>query len=140
MTVPPKDNPVRRNSRVGPTLLPAQGREGPAPDWPLNGDPSLEEKIAWARFWRTPQAAAWEQLGDGCIRTVARYTRMVVESEKPGASASLLGQVSNLEDKLGLTPRAMRMLLWQIAPNEVATAREGRSESVRERLRALETG
>lgn len=142
MAVPPKDNPIRRNARVGPTLLPAGGRRGDPPQWPLPGWPTADEQIAWHGLWHTPQAAAWENLGDGCVRTVARYCRMMVAAEAPKASASLLAQVSNLEDKLGLTPKAMRMLLWQVAPDEVTEKRDEQDDerqSARTRLRAVES-
>lgn len=80
------------------------------------------ETQAWARLWRTPQAVAWEQLG--WTDTVARYCRLLVEAEKPKASPSLHAQATALEDRLGLTPKAMRLLLWQIAHDEVAEQRE----------------
>lgn len=135
LTTPPKENPIRRNARVGPTLLPPAGRKGPVPAWPLTRATPAERK-AWTTVWRTPQAVVWERLG--YVRTVARYCRILVLAEEPGATAALLGQVSNLEDKLGLTPKAMRMLLWQIAPDEVAEKRDERAANVRERLRAVE--
>ena len=36
---PPSPNAKRRNARVGMTRLPASGRKGPAPKWPLPADP-----------------------------------------------------------------------------------------------------
>jgi hypothetical protein len=134
----PKTDPIRRNARVGPLMLPASGRQGPVPRWPLPGHEDPFELAAWAQLWATPQAAAWENLG--WTRTVARYCRVMVAAERPDATAALLAQATSLEDRLGLTPRSMRMLLWQIAPDEVAEKRGGRSEGVRERLRAVETG
>lgn len=134
----PKANPVRRNARVGPLLLPASGRPGPAPRWPLPGKEDPFEIAAWLQLWSTPQAVAWESLG--WTRTVARYCRVMVAAERPDATAALLGQATMMEDRLGLTPRAMRMLLWQIAPDEVTEKRDERTENVRTRLRAVEGG
>jgi hypothetical protein len=134
----PKTNPVRRNARVGPLLLPASGRSGPTPRWPLPGRVDPFELAAWTQLWTTPQAVAWENLG--WTRTVARYCRVMVAAERPDATGTLLSQATMMEDRLGLTPRAMRMLLWQIAPDEVTEKRSERTEDVRSRLRAVETG
>lgn len=134
MPQPPKHDPVRRNARVGPVMLPAEGRKGEAPNWPLPGKMSAAEREAWAQLWATPQAVAWEQMG--WTRTVARYCRVMVASERPDASAALLAQVTALEDRLGLTPKSMRLLLWQIAADEVAEKRQ-QSQGARGRIKAV---
>jgi hypothetical protein len=132
----PKNEPVRRNSRVGPVVLPAEGRKGIAPEWPIPGTISREERHAWTELWETPQAVAWEKLG--WTRTVARYCRMMIEAEQPNAKATLLAQVSVLEDRLGLTPKAMRALMWTVASDEVADKRaEPVSGGVRGRIKAV---
>lgn len=132
-STPPKIDPVRRNARTGPLKLPAEGRSGPAPEWPLTG-PTAFEAEGWGQLWRTPQAVAWERLG--WVRTVARYCRVMVAAEQPDAPPALLGQATALEDRLGLTPKAMRMLLWEIASDEVAEARQVTS-SARRRIKAV---
>jgi len=132
--VPKHDKaPSNRRTRVGPVLLPAEGRQGPPPPWPLPGGTTGPEGVAWMDLWATPQAVAWEKLG--WTRTVARYCRMMVEAEKPDATAALLAQVTALEDRLGLTPKAMRLLLWQVVTDEVAEKRE--ATDVRGRIRAV---
>src|SRR5215470_19470509 len=118
----PKINPVRRNARSGPLQLPAEGRQGPTPPWPLGGKPNAAESRGWTELWKTPQAVAWERLG--WTRTVARYCRVMVAAESREASPSLLGQVLALEDRLGLTPKAMRLLLWEVVSDEVAEQRQ----------------
>lgn len=134
MPNPPKVDPVRRNARVGPLLLPADGRQGDPPPWPLPGRPNSAERDAWAQLWATPQAVAWEQ--QGWTRTVARYCRVMVEAEKRESSPAILAQAVALEDRLGLTPKSMRLLLWQIATDEVAEKRQ-ESAGVRGRIRAV---
>jgi hypothetical protein len=136
----PKVNPPpsNRRPRVGPLFLPAGGRKGPIPDWPLPGPQHPFETQLWVKLWAKPQAVVWEE--QEIFEIVARYCRVSVLATGPDATAALMTAATMLEDRLGLTPRAMRMLLWQIAPDEVATARVGRSENVRERLRAVETG
>lgn len=134
MPNPPKIDPVRRNARVGPVLLPADGRKGDPPNWPLPGRMNAAEREAWAQLWATPQAVAWEQLG--WTRTVARYCRVMVEAEKRDAAPAVLAQAVALEDRLGLTPKSMRLLLWQIASDEVGEKRQ-ESAGARGRIRAV---
>lgn len=122
----PKLNPVRRNARSGPVMLPAKGREGYAPLWPLEGQTDAEAAV-WLDLWATPQAVAWETLG--WLRTVARYCRLLVQAEEGDAPVTLLAEVRHLEDRLGLTPMSMRRLLWQIAPDEVGEKREEHSSA-----------
>ncbi|MDP9459514.1 MAG: hypothetical protein M3Q22_04405 [Actinomycetota bacterium] len=116
--------------------LPAEGRAGRAPAWPLAGAQEPQEAAAWAELWRTPQAVAWERLG--WSRTVARYCRVMVASEQPGASPALLAQATALEDRLGLTPKAMRLLLWEVVEDEVAEQRTEQTGGARTRLKAVD--
>jgi hypothetical protein len=131
----PSFNPRERKARVGPLLLPAEGRQGAAPPWPASGRVGKAVLEAWAELWRTPQAVAWEGLG--WTREVARYCRLLVRAEAPGSTAAVHAQATALADRLGLTPKAMRLLLWQVATDEVADQREVPS-AARERLRAVE--
>lgn len=116
---PPSRNPRRRNARPDWRVLPAAGRDGRAPRWPL--PPVDEEKenakrrgALWRQLWATPQAVAWEALG--WTRIVARYTQLVLEAEQPGASTGLLAEVRQLEDRIGLTPMSMKRLQWEVGP------------------------
>lgn len=126
---PPKpDSQRRRRNAVAPAQrLPADGRPGPAPDWPLPRATKTEEKL-WADLWATPQAAAWERLG--WERVVARYTRVLLKAERT-MLAALLSDVRQMEDRLGLTPLAMLRLRWEIAADEIAEAREEKEPRVR---------
>lgn len=128
---PPKPAEQRRRRNLAPqtTKLPPEGRPGPPPDWPLGGRRNAAEGRVWAEVWATPQAAAWERLG--WVRPVARYVRCLVASEKPAALASLLGEVRQLEDRLGLSPMSMLRLRWEIAPDEIAELREEKTPRVR---------
>ena len=131
---PPSENPVRRNARVGPLVLPAEGRRGLAPNWPLAGGASSAEATLWAELWATPQAVAWEQ--HGWTRVVARYVRCALAAEDLEKNA--LAEARQLEDRLGLTPKAMRLLLWTVAPDEVAEKRQEASTSAaRGRIKAV---
>jgi hypothetical protein len=100
--------------------LPAEGRRGKCPTFPLAGDTAAEHAV-WRELWRTPQAAAWERLG--WTRVVARYVRALVVAEQPGADVRDMAEVRQMEDRLGLTPMAMLRLRWEIVADELAEAR-----------------
>lgn len=133
---PPKHPDHRRRRNAGPqmTRLPAEGRAGDPPEWPLTRFSQAEQRV-WAEVWATPQAAAWDRLG--WARTVARYVRLAVQAEKPKAAASICAEVRQLEDRLGLTPMSMLRLHWEVVTDEVAEAREARTAQPR-RLRAVD--
>lgn len=137
---PPDPNAIRRNKRVGPLQLPAGGRPGPAPIWPIDAIDNGETRQLWSDLWKTPQAVAWERLG--WTRIVARYVLYVLQAEQPGAVAGVLNECRQLEDRLGLTPKAMRLLMWEIVTDEVSERRAERQElnsSVRSRIRAVDS-
>jgi hypothetical protein len=119
MPGPLQDPRARRRIRNGPpvTRLPAEGRQGSAPEWPLS-EASVEELEIWNSLWRTPQSSAWTP---GWTRTQARLARMLAEAEKPGARSSLLSEVRQHEAALGLTAVSLARLHWQIEPTELAT-------------------
>lgn len=122
MGLPPKVNPARRNASIGPRKLPKGGRKGAAPKWPLAVPATVEERAAWRELWKAPQAVVWEE--QEWTRVVARFCRMMVESEQPGAKSATRSEVRQMEDKLGLTPKAMRLLMWEIVSDEVSAKRQ----------------
>lgn len=139
----PKFEPARRNTRTGPIQLPAEGRKGKPPAWPLAstwedaGKRRYEARV-WRDLWASPQAVAWDRMGPATTREVARYCRLLVDLEfgaedKP---AALHGQATALADRLGLTPKAMRLLLWEIVADQVGEQRQA-GTSARDRMKAL---
>jgi hypothetical protein len=130
----PNPNARRRNARPNYTQLPATGYSGTVPDWPLSAA-TVAERSAWVGLWRTPQAAAWAQME--LVRPVARYVRALVQAEKRGATAFMLSEVRQLEDRLGLTPMSMLRLRWEVVADELAEARRPKREE-RPKLRAVE--
>lgn len=141
----PADQRRRRNAPLANTLkLPKAGRQGPPPKYP-DGKLSAADAKVWAELWATPAAAAWEL--NNYRRVVARYLRMMRASDEALAagepSATLLGEVRQLEDRLGLTPMSMLRLRWEIDDSdEVAEARSERpaTRSTRQRLKAVDPG
>lgn len=144
MGPPPKPNARQpsssRTGRVGNTetsaQLPAAGRPGKPPKWPLPGRMLAGELDAWRSAWATPQAAEWERLG--WDRMIARYVRILVESEQPEATAATRGEVRQLEDRLGLSPMSMLRLRWSIVDADADDVSVSPAKtSARERLRVV---
>lgn len=136
---PPSLDPARRNARVGPLVLPAEGRKGKPPKWPLDRSSEFDaaEQALWEELWATPQAVQWERLG--WVRVVARYARVVLGAER--LDKDCLSEARQLEDRLGLTPKSMRLLLWTIASDEVGEKRKAKpkvEDEVAMRRRLLE--
>ncbi|OLL21239.1 hypothetical protein QWW67_25325 [Rhodococcus sp. M8-50] len=56
---------------------------------------------------------AWEELG--WTRIVARYAQVLIVCEGPDCTAAMLAEARQLEDRLGLSPMAMKRLQWEIS-------------------------
>lgn len=137
-------SPKRSNPRVGVQVLPAGGRTGTPPPWPLSRQSEAESE-AWVSLWASPQAVAWERLG--WTRVVARYCVIMVRAEGyENAEGELVvddkawAEARQLEDRLGLTPKAMRMLLWVVSEDEVGERRTQPPAPRRRRLAAVDAG
>lgn len=110
----PNPNARWRKGASGQTVLPAE-HTGGVPEWPLRTDMSASEVDLWESLWRKPQAKMWS-LG-GYERVVARYVIVTVIAEDPSSpNAALLSEVRQLEDRLGLSPMAMKRLQWEVEP------------------------
>lgn len=128
--------------RSGIVHLPAAGRDGEAPAWPLPGRMSKWESERWAEEWRRPQALMWEQLG--LEVQVALYVRnlRLASSTKAAVTrtSGLMAQMNNL----GLTADAMKRLGWVIdeAPPEAGTVAAARpaGTSAKDRIRVIQGG
>lgn len=154
----------RRNAPTIPTSkLPAGGRVGAAPRSPY---PLAKAGAAWWKWaWHTPQAAAWSA-GDlyvvarrasfeddlEALRTIegldlvdvlddsGRVVRAAVQRVAALATGKLqiTKEMREIDDRLGLTPKSMAALRWEIAPDEVKEARESRTAKSRPRLAAVD--
>ncbi len=111
----PKRNVLRRNAgRSDWRKLPRAGRTGPPPAWPMPTRITKAQEHLWNQLWHTPQAVAWEEMG--WTRQIARYVVSCVKAEAPGGTAAMLSETRQMEDRLGLTPMAMRKLFWEMEP------------------------
>lgn len=110
---PPDMTALRRDSdRASWTHLPAAGRQGPAPDWPLTR-PTKRELAVWADEWSRPQAVMWE--ANHQEREVASYVRWFVKSEAHDAPIALGTLVRQLQEALGLSLPGLARNRWVIA-------------------------
>lgn len=113
----PTSGPRERSHKAkadsqGWVTLPADGRDGPLPAWPL-ANPSDREMELWERLWETPQAVMWERLGMDF--EVASYVRLLVRAEAPRSSAIVWGQVKQFAESLGLSVSGMQRNRWTVA-------------------------
>lgn len=132
---PAADPASGRSDRRGFSLtaLPAEGYDGPVPDFPLP-DPSGRELEVWAEAWRSPQACAWAMPSEAWRqRTVALWVRTSVRCEEPDAPASLLGQVHRFADQIGMTTAGLAEMGWQVAVDDLAARAAEKSEEARPR-------
>jgi hypothetical protein len=142
----PDPTALRRERDAGEwTILPAEGREGATPDWPLTEQTDREDDL-WVRLWEMPQALMWERYGQEI--EVALYVRRLAEAEARESSVALSTLVRQLADSLGLSTPGMRANRWRVdRPSEQDEQPAGPStvptiapSSARARLRAVSGG
>ena len=111
-SAPFKPAESRRHASGSPgfTQLPYDGRQGDPPDWPLD-TPNDSEMVQWRKLWTLPQAVMWERLR--CEDTVALYVRAFSRATN-NDDAKMMNEARQLDSKLGLSPRAMLDLRWEI--------------------------
>lgn len=109
---------LRRDRDAGEwTILPADGRLGATPDWPMPEQAGREAEL-WEALWRKPQAIMWERYGQEL--EVALYVRRLAEAEQMESRVNLSTLVRQMADSLGLTTPGMRANRWRIDAGEAA--------------------
>ena len=123
--------------------LPAEGRLGDPPAWPLLGQTEREAEL-WIVMWAKPQAIIWERNGQEI--EVALYVRNLTYVENPESSVTAGTLLRQQADSLGVTVPGMRSHRWKIAakPQERSTGPVADvvpiSTSTRTRLKAVPRG
>lgn len=140
---PPDPNALRRDRKSDGEwfVLPAAGRDGDEPAWPLDPEANGRERALWSSLWVKPQAVAWES--NGVELEVALYVRRLCEAERPGSATNLSTLVRQLSDSLGLSTVGLRSNRWKIGDaTPTAAPKQSRrtSPSARERLQVIEGG
>ncbi|MFF7191781.1 hypothetical protein ACFZAR_43070 [Streptomyces sp. NPDC008222] len=128
----PDPSALRRERDAGEwTILPAEGRQGATPEWPLS-EQSIREAELWGRLWRMPQALMWERYGQEL--EVALYVRRFSEAELMDSRVNLSTLVRQMADSLGLTTPGMRANRWRVAADQPVQPREeSRKQPVKRR-------
>ena len=135
---------LRRERDAGEwSVLPAEGRQGATPEWPLM-EQTIRESQLWEALWQKPQALMWERYGQEF--DVALYVRRFAEAEQPVSPVSLSAWVKQMADSLGLTTPGLRANRWRIDRLEEAGEETAAPvtpmapTSARARLRAINGG
>jgi hypothetical protein len=142
---PADPNALRRDRKddAGWTKLPAEGRPGDPPAWPLTEQTEREAHL-WREFWAKPQGVLWEK--NGQLYEVALHVRTFAEAEWPDAPVTLRTLVRQQADALLLTIPAMHSARVMIATDEVSGQRQARKApatgraSARDRMKAIGGG
>lgn len=124
--------------------LPAEGRAGSAPEWPLTEGADRELDL-WDDLWAKPQAVAWEDMGQEL--EVALFVRTLAEAERADARVDVKKMVRGYLDSLGLSVAGMNRNRWKIAPATDEPAAAGPESaarvlrpSARDRLKVVPSG
>lgn len=122
MARPEKPAEQRRNrsaNRREWTVLPFDGREGPAPKLPAWREWDRSTLDWWDELWASPQAVMWDQSGRTLHALAILQDDLIVTARKPGASSSaalttLVAQMRQIQARHGLDPRAMADMKWRV--------------------------
>jgi hypothetical protein len=132
MPAQPKPPGQRRRRNAGQSQwkqLPAEGRRGKVPELPdLDWLPDTLEW--WETIWASPMATAWQPADMDALVRLARLRDADARGE---GSVTALAQMTALEDRFGLSPKARRALQWEIASAESVA----KSQPTKRRLRAV---
>lgn len=137
---PPDPNALRRErDRSDWIHLPAVGRQGEPPEWPLTR-PTKRELAIWEQEWRRPQAVMWE--ASGLEIQVALFVRTLREAETFGTKAATRTELRRQMDSLGLTPDGLLRNRWVIATEVAAQPRRAAAggSSVKDRVKVITGG
>jgi hypothetical protein len=137
----PDPNALRRDRKddAGWVKLPAAGREGDAPEWPL-ADPSARELELWEHVWGKPEAIMWEANGGQEVE-VAMYVRTLADAESHRATAASRTLVVRMMDSLGISEPGRQRNRWMIVGDEAPVKRKPKGRgSARDRLKVVESG
>lgn len=126
---------MRRRNSARITTVPAGGREGPVPKWPL-GKATKEEQARWEELWVLPQAVIWEAMG--IELEVATFVRVALKAEAT-LDPRLLTERRLLGDRLLLSPVSMFRSQVQIV-DEAGELTEGNISSLEAYRRAVGDG
>lgn len=110
--------------------LPAEGRVGDVPALP-DYEWHSETLAWWESAWASPMATVWL---DSDFDALVRLARLKDADVRGEGSVAALAQITALEDRFGLSPKARRALQWEIAASDNVASLEAPKER---KLRAV---
>lgn len=115
MPPPPKPPGTRRRRSSTQTswrTLDAGARPGRVPALPVRR-PAWQPatRAWWRRVWRSPMAATYLEADLGALYRLAELVERFGRGE-----LAVAGELRQLEDRFGLTPKARQLLQWQVLP------------------------
>lgn len=137
----PLPDPQRRR-RNAPTIqtttLPAGGREGAAPRAPAGRKLGKAGRAWWKWAWSTPQATQWA----GALYVVATRAQLedalaAVQPDDARGLVAALKVITELDEQLGLGPKALAQLRWTIVPDAPDAAVQATGKPAARSLRAV---
>lgn len=142
---PLRDPNALRRDRPGDAAeivhLPATGRPGKPPAWPLTESTKREDAL-WAAAWRKPQAVEWQRLQ--IVEEVAVYVRAMARFEGRDAGPSAGTLVKQLQENLGLSAAGLSRRGWTIDSDpptpKVTKADDPVRTSARARFKTIDGG
>ncbi len=137
---PPDPNALRRDRKddQGEWLdLPAVGRQGDTPDWPLSEAGEWELKF-WEREWRRPQAVQWER--NQQFEEVALYCRALADAQLPDAKTPSRTLVKQMMENLGISLPGLMRNRWRIIGGDIAEATKSDAKPARAGMKVVAGG
>lgn len=102
--------------------LPAEGRDGAPPEWPLDNWTD-REAVLWGKEWKRPQAIMWERNGQEL--EVAMYVRAFAAAEMLNATVASRTLVRQLQEALGISIPGLLRNHWRIEAGAEDAATSG---------------
>lgn len=99
------------NGKRSAVTLPAGGCQDPPPDMPKGREWTDVQRERWEELWTSPQASQWDESATGTVAALIVYESAVLAGT---ARAWQAEEMRHSADSLGLTPRAMQHLGWEI--------------------------
>lgn len=95
--------------------LPAEGCALPVPQLPCGREWTAIDRARWEELWQSPQATQWDEACRGTVAALIVYESAILAGT---ASAWQAQEHRYAAESLGLTPRALAQLGWQIIDGE----------------------
>jgi hypothetical protein len=120
--MPPTPKPPGTRRRNGPSQgqwknLPA-AKDFKRPELPKRSPAWLPStKQWWATLWDSPMATVYMESD---VKPLIRLAELIEQQDRGDGAVAALAQITALEDRYGLSPKARRALQWEVDQAEKA--------------------